>query len=116
MITYTDEFGTTWTLGVTLDHYANNDNLYVGLVVAEDVYEDDGDINSYKGEPYADLSVNVRPLPENCIAVDCTYGPHDELIEDNGLGTFTGYYLRSGYGRYPVYEMNMEALKANLFQ
>lgn len=116
MIIYTDPYGTTWTLGTVLNNYRNNDNLYVGLIVAEDVYDEDGDINSYKGEPYAHLSVNIRPLPENYIAVDCTYGAFDELIEENGLGTFTGEYLSSGYGRYPVYEMDIEALKANLFK
>ena len=115
MISYTDPYGTNWTLAVTLDNYRNNDNLYVGLIVAEDVYDEDGDITSFKGEPYADLSINIRPLPENYIAVDCTYGPHDELIEDNNLGVFTGEYLSSGYGRYPVFEMNINELRKHLF-
>lgn len=114
MITYVDPYGTTWELSVKLDNYVNNNNLYVGLVVAEDVYDEDGDPVAYAGEPYADLSVNIIPLPENYIAVNCEYGPHDELIEDNNLGTFTGEYLSSGYGRYPVFEMDINALKQHV--
>lgn len=114
MITYTDSFGTTWSLVVKLDNYRNNDNLYVGLVVAEDVYDyEEDDIVAFKGEPYADLSVNIQTLPENCIAVDCTWGDYCQLIEDNDLGTYTGRDLMSGYCSYPVYEMNMAKLQEN---
>ena len=114
MISYTDPYGTVWKLTVTLNNYTNNDNLYVGLVVAEDVYDEDGDITAYEGEPFADLSVNIRPLPEDYIAVDCSYGPFDELLEDNNLGTFTGEYLSSGYSRYPVFKVDINALKQHV--
>lgn len=112
MIEYNDPYGNLWKLGIKLDHYANNDNLYVGLIVAEP--DDEGD--TFPGEPYGDLSVNIEPLPENYIAVDCTYGPHDEIIEDNNLGVFTGRYLSSGYCTYPIYEMDMNELRKHLYQ
>lgn len=115
MIIYTDPYGTNWTLAVKLDNYRNNDNLYVGLIVAEDIYDEDGDISAFRGEPYADLSVNIVSLPENQIAVDCSYGPFDEFVEDNNLGVFTGEYLLSGYERFPVFEMDMNELQKHLF-
>lgn len=114
MITFTDPYGTTWNLGVVLSNYRNNDNLYVGLVVMEDVLDEDDDIVAYAGEPYVDLSVNVIPLPENYIAVDCSYGPYDELLEENNLGTFTGERVQSGYSNFPIYKVDINELKKHV--
>ena len=117
MITFTDEYGNTWDLAITMDHYRNNDNLYLGLVVAEDSYNDEGDIDTYRGEPYADLSVNIDPLPENCIAVNIEYSNSAlDIIEENNLGTFTGYYMFSGYMQFPVFQMDMNEVRKHLVQ
>lgn len=115
MITYTDEFGNIWELAITINHYRNNDNLYLGLVVAEDCYDDEGNIDTYRGEPYADLSVNIEPLPEDCIAVNIEYSNAGlDIIEENNLGAFTGYYISSGYMQFPMYMMDMTEVKKHV--
>lgn len=93
-------------VGIEIDRYRTYDNLYVGLICLEDTD------NSYAGEPYGDLSVNIEPLPENCIAVDTNnLSGAEEFIKKYKLGTDTGYCAYSGYCQYPIYEMDMNKLK-----
>ena len=114
MITYTDDFGITWELGIKLSKYYNNDNLYIGLVVlGKSSYDEDDDF--MEGEPYADLSVNIEPLPEDCITVNIEYSKAGlDIIEENNLGTFTGYYINSGYMQFPMYMMDMAEVKKHV--
>lgn len=95
-------------VGLALDRYRSYDNLYVGLVCAETDKEND----IYAGELYGDLSVNIEPLPENCICVDTNnLSGAEKFIKKYRLGTFTGMYSYSGYSKYPIYEMDIDKLK-----
>jgi hypothetical protein len=57
--------------------------------------------------PYGTLSVNISPLPEDCIALDDNnwYGVLDWVVE-NGIATDTGKILFSGFCTYPVVRLN----------
>ena len=93
-------------VGIELSRYRTYDNLYVGLVCLEDTEF------SYAGEPYGDLSVNIEPLPENCICVDTNnLSGAEKFIKKYKLGTDTGYTVSSGYCNYPIYEMDINKLK-----
>lgn len=102
MIRYSSPWGTGYNIKLVVNQYRTYGNLYIGMLTDE-------------GEPYADLSVNIEPLGDGEIAVDINNLPDGEkFIRDNGLGEFTGKYLRSGFCRYPVYKMNMEAVHKHL--
>ena len=89
-----------YDLGLYVDRYANYDNLYIGLVDAE------------TGEDFADLSINIEPLPEDYICLSGDFQKeHEALIKKYKLGTFTGEYSYSGYGKYPIYKMNMDVVR-----
>jgi len=92
-----------YDLGLYTDTYAGNGNLYIGLVDAE------------TGEEFADLSINIEPLPDDCICLSDDFRKeHIALIKKYKLGTFTGEYAYSGYGQYPIYQMNMDNVRKYL--
>lgn len=102
MIKYNSPWGTGYNINLVVDTYCSYGNLYIGMITDE-------------GEPYADLSVNIEPLEGGEIAVDVNNLPDGEaFILNNGLGEFTGKYLRSGFCRYPVYRMDMEMVNKHL--
>lgn len=99
-------WGQTYEVIIRTSTYTNNGNLYIGLMCK--IVEDYGEWY----EPYADITVNVRKLDENCGAVDVNNFPEVEnFITDNGLGEFTGDYEFSGFCAYPVYRFNMDRIK-----
>jgi len=57
--------------------------------------------------PYGNVSVNISPLPADCIALDDNnwYGLLDWVV-DNGIATDTGKVLYSGFCTYPVVRLN----------
>ena len=94
-------WGETFKLNTVIDSYRNNGNVYIGLI-------------SEDGEPFADLTVNIKPLAENCAAVDTNDFPQaEELIKKYGLGERFAY-VQSGFCNYPVYEFNMDKVKEYL--
>jgi len=91
-------WGETYKLNTIIDNYRSNGNIYIGLITQD-------------GEPFADLTVNIKPLSANCGAVDTNNLPCAEaLIEKYGLGErFT--YVSSGFCNYPVYEFNIDNVR-----
>jgi hypothetical protein len=91
---------------ITLDisHYANNDNLYIGLVCWEDIG------NGEYPEPWSDLTVNldIRCRP-NCAFIDINDNGKEiiDWLMANKLGTPTGRVAHSGFCAYPEFEFNM---------
>lgn len=88
---------------LVLNRYANNDNLMVALKEAD------------SGAPFCNVSVNLGQMPENCICVDnhnCPALP--AFLEENKIGKSFGISMCSGYCAYPVYELDMDYIKANL--
>ena len=85
---------------VVVSGYCCNNNLYVGL-------EDE------EGELW-DITVNLdQKLPSNQAYIDTNNFPDATMIINNhGLGKFTGKTAQSGFSTYPLYEFNMERLKS----
>ena len=84
-------------------NYANNGNLYVGILEEEDGYY----------VPWSDLTVNLnRKCKPGCAFID-TNNNGDE-IEDwlmkNNLAYPTGRLEVSGWCIYPEFKFNMETL------
>lgn len=78
--------------------YASYNNLYVGLIS--------------KGEPYADIAVNLEPLTDPYTAfVDTNNLPNiDKFLTDKHIAEFLGPIQTSGYCAYPLYRFNPEII------
>lgn len=75
-----------------VDHYGNNDNLYINL--------------RQDGIPYGDVTVNIIHLPIHLFAVDVNNFPAAEgMLIKNGIAHNTGLTVSSGYCEYPIYEL-----------
>ena len=84
-------------------YYTDNNNTAIILICDE---------GEYKGETYSTLSVNIRPLPENRIAVDTNNCPNAEkFIKENNLGKPVGITLKSGFCAYPIYEIDLDKIE-----
>lgn len=112
-LAYFDTFNDCITVKPYLNFYANNHNLYIGLMAYEaEIGADDH---------YSDLTVNIDDLPYLHSAVDITYNAKNvmKFITDNHLGEFTGQILYSGFCKYPVVKFNeakMQELDPDMFQ
>lgn len=86
-----------------LDRYAENNNLYVGMITHADGYP----------EPYSDLTVNLSvKCDENCAFID-TNNNGDRIVEwliTNKLATLTGRVRQSGFCVYPEMKFDMVEL------
>jgi hypothetical protein len=86
-----------------LDKYAENGNLYVGMVAHDDGYP----------EPWSDLTVNLSvKCDEDCAFID-TNDNGDRIVEwliTNKLATLTGRMRSSGFCTYPEVRFNMDEL------
>lgn len=86
-----------------LDHYAENNNLYVGMITHADGYP----------EPYSDLTVNLSvKCDENCAFID-TNNNGDRIVEwliTNKLAALTGRVRQSGFCVYPEMKFDMVEL------
>lgn len=102
-LTYTSRFTGETDVAFDIQQYMNNGNMYIGLGCNEEGYL----------EPFADLTVNLGDTtPNYCAYVDTNNLPDAEtFIEDNELGTFTGFVKRSGYCEYPLYMFNPDKLR-----
>ena len=85
------KYGKTHPMTFELDHYADNGNLYVGLITHEEGYP----------EPWQNLTVNLGvKCEENCAFID-TNNNGSEIMDwllDNGLGVYTSKEIRNGKG------------------
>lgn len=79
--------------------YSSNNNTAIQL------YEN-GD-----WQPFATITTNIIPLPENFIALDTNNCPWAEaFLEENGLIVDAWGELASGFCVYPVYEIDLNKL------
>lgn len=98
------KYGKTHPMTFELDRYADNGNLYVGLITHEEGYP----------EPWQNLTVNLGvKCEENCAFVDTNNNGSDIVtwLTSNGIGELTGNYNTSGFCTYPELQFNMEELK-----
>lgn len=89
---------------IDIDNYANNGNLYIGLVCWDEEFP----------EPWSDLTVNFDIKCEpNKAFVDTNNNGSDieRWIVMNKLGMPTGRVCTSGFCTYPEYEFNIDELK-----
>lgn len=96
-------WGSNHKITLNLDHYAENGNLYVGLVCWDEGFP----------EPWSDLTVNLSvPCRKNCAFID-TNNNGEQIIDwliENGLGMETGNVRISGWCAYPQFEFDMDAV------
>lgn len=99
-----NSWGTEYEITLRLNHYAQNNNLYIGL----DCWED----SEYAG-PYSDLTVNLGiRCKDTCAFVDTNNNPGIERwLAENKLAKPTGRVAPSGFCVYPEYEFNMNEVQ-----
>lgn len=95
------------------DRYSHGNTRYMGLYVAEDTKD------FFKGEPYADCTVNLPGLQEDEFALDHNFRDLStrELLEQvfeylAGV-PYPGEpvrYIQSGYVTFPVYKLAKERI------
>ena len=84
--------------------YADNGNLYIGLITHEEGYP----------EPWQNLTVNLGvKCKENCAFIDINNNGYEILdwLVDNNLGRILPREKISGFCVYPEFEFNMEMIK-----
>lgn len=84
--------------------YADNGNLYVGLITHEEGYP----------EPWQNLTVNLGvKCKENCAFIDTNNNGNEILywLIENGLGNVTHNLQSSGFWIYPEFEFDMEMIE-----
>lgn len=99
-----NKYGKEHPMSFETNFYADNGNLYVGLITHKEGYP----------EPWQNLTVNpgVKCEP-NCAFID-TNNNGSEIVEwlySNGLGHLTGNMQASGWCVYPEFKFNMDMLK-----
>lgn len=108
-------FGKTHKLAIHLANYANDSNLYVGLLEVDDK----GNII----EPFADITVNLNPFPDAqpaslkeesryvaCVDIN-NFPDGQKILEDYNFGTKTKGYTKSGFVTYPWYLIYPDRMK-----
>lgn len=102
---YKTRHGNIEQVKITLDFYADNNNLYLGM--------ESFDVELGGMVPYTDITVNTIDMPYLFSAID-TNNNGEEIVaflEENGFGEDTGKVVSSGYCIYPVFKFNEEALQ-----
>lgn len=102
---YTDFFGDDNQVYFRLNHYTQNNNLYLGLLK----YDAEFDMMT----PYCDVTVNIGALPYLESAIDTNNNGRKMLdfLEKNGFGKATGLELPSGFCWFPVFRFNEDKLR-----
>ena len=96
-------WGTAHQISFRLSNYAENNNLYVGLICYDDGYP----------EPWSDLTVNLSvKCAENCAFIDTNNNGKSilEWLVLNELATPTGRTCQSGFCIYPEMKFDMDEL------
>ena len=97
------KYGKTHPMTFELNRYADNGNLYVGLITHEEGYP----------EPWQNLTVNLGvKCEENCAFIDTNNNGNEILhwLIDNDLGDVTDNLKSNGYWIYPEFKFNMKEL------
>ena len=90
---------------VKVNGYADNGNLYVGLISAN---EDDA------GEPFAHITVNTEIYMPPYTAAIKNYSENEQAVNfltDNNFGKLIGPDIMNEYVLLPVFEFDKEKLK-----
>lgn len=94
---------TVYTEYETYEHCTYSKRQYGNKHIAIQLYCEEG--------PLATLTTNIPGIeayPRNFSCVDTNNCPWGEnLVDELGIGKPTGWYLRSGFCTYPVYEFNI---------
>lgn len=101
---YKDSFGTTYMLHCEKGRYARDGSIALCMIVDEEAYDEDGEIECYPGEQYGYATVNVgaEPSDGNCAFVDTNnLSGIVDFVLNNGIGELTGRIERSGFCTYP---------------
>jgi hypothetical protein len=97
------EYGQNHSIVFELANYAENGNLYIGLLSV-----DNDDL-----ENWSDLTVNLSvKCADNCAFID-TNDNGDEIVDwliANNLGKLTGRTKTSGWCAYPEFEFDIDEL------
>lgn len=97
------KYGAVHPMTFKTSNYADNGNLYVGLIVHEEEY----------AVPWSDVTVNLGvKCKENCAFID-TNNNGTEIIEwlmTHQLGRLTGRMETSGFCVYPEFKFDMKVL------
>lgn len=102
---YDSEYGGKYYVFPNMAQYENNDNLYIGL----GYYDAKNDMLDHFG----DVTVNISKLPYLHSAID-TNNNGEKLItflEENGFGESTGFFLPSGFCKFPVFKFSEDKLR-----
>ena len=86
-----------------LDHYAENGNLYVGMICHDEGYS----------ESWSNLTVNLSvKCDSNCAFIDVNNNGQEILLWliKNSLGDLTGRMQPSGFCLFPEFKFNMPEL------
>lgn len=98
-----NKWGKNHKMTFEIGQYANNGNLYVGLISHDDGYP----------EPWQNLTVNLGVKCKECYAFIDTNHNGNEIVDwlvNNGIGQPTGYMIPSGFCVYPEFKFDMDAL------
>ena len=96
-------WGKNHKISFHLANYAENNNLYVGMICYDDGYP----------EHWGDLTVNLSVTLDNNKAYIDTNNNGNNIVDwliKNNLGEFTGDYGFSGFCMYPEFQFNMTEL------
>lgn len=97
-------WGSDHPITFDLNHYANNGNLYVGMIVWD---------HPKFPEHWSDLTVNLGvKCAEDCAFIDTNNNGEKILLWliENKLGNLTGRMQPSGFCLFPEFKFNMEEL------
>ena len=102
---YFDTFGDPNYVQFTMDMYANNNNLYLGLLSYEPEFDN--------MDNYTDITVNLTNLPYLHAAIDTNNNGNNiiSFLTEKGIAEFTGATLASGFCTFPVFKFSEEKLK-----
>lgn len=99
-------YGEEFDIGFSIDEYCTNDNLAV-VMYCKDA---DGLVETFG---YMTVNIDYLPQPMACLDTNNIVGI-EKWVTDNNLGTDTGRRIVSGFCEYPVYILNLEAIKRHL--
>lgn len=100
---YLHKYGKDHPMTFHLANYAENGNLYVGLLTNEEGWQ----------EPWSNLTVNLSAhCEDNCAFIDSNNNGVEiiDWLMQNNLGELTGREMPSGWCRYLEFRFNMDEL------
>ena len=96
-------WGADHPISFELANYADNNNLYIGMITHDD---------EESPEPWSDLTINLGySLPMGTAFIDTNNNPGIlDWLEANKLGKRSGRKAQSGFCTYEIFYFNMDEL------